>query len=69
MKLRTKIGVTALLLVIGLAVFSHFLDWMNRPSDLWLYSGIAGVIVLFVAIPSLVALIWRGLRNRPVTKP
>jgi hypothetical protein len=48
---------------MALASFSRFLDWMNLPSDLWLWSGIVGTLVLLVVVPSLIAAIWRPQRH------
>jgi len=56
------------LLVLALALFSRFLNWMNLPSDLWFWSGLTGVLLLLVAVPSLVATIWRPQRLRRISR-
>ena len=57
MKSRIKLAMTILVLVVG--CLSRFLDWMNLPSDLWFWSGLAGLLLLLVVTPSIIALIWR----------
>jgi hypothetical protein len=64
MKRRVKLALTVLVLLLALAAFSYFLGWMNLPSDLWFWSGLSGVLVLLVAVPSLIATIWRPVRLR-----
>jgi hypothetical protein len=68
MKSRLKLVLTVLVLLLALAAFSHFLGWMNLPSDLWFWSGLCGVLLLLVAVPSLIAVIWRPQRLRPIRR-
>ena len=68
MKSRFKLALTVLVLLLALAAFSQFLGWMNLPSDLWFWSGISGVLLLLVAVPSLIAVIWRPQRLRPIRR-
>jgi len=60
---RLKLAATALVLMLAVAFFSRFLNWMNLPSDLWFWSGIAGALLLLVIVPSLIAGIWRAQRH------
>jgi uncharacterized membrane protein YqhA len=57
---RIKLAVSILILLLAIAVFSRFLDWMNLPSDLWFWSGLAASLLLLVVVPSLIAKIWRA---------
>jgi uncharacterized membrane protein YqhA len=68
MKSRLRLALTVVLLVLALALFSRFLNWMNLPSDLWFWSGLTGVLLLLVAVPSLVATIWRPQRLRRISR-
>jgi hypothetical protein len=68
MKSRFKLALTVLVLLLAFALFSRFLGWMNLPSDLWFWSGLTGVLTLLVAIPSLVAAIWRPQRLRRISR-
>jgi len=68
MKSRLKLALTVLVLLLALAVFSRFLGWINLPSDLWFWSGISGVLLLLVAVPSLIAVIWRPQRLRHISR-
>lgn len=68
MKSRFKLALTVLVLLLALAAFSQFLGWMNLPSNLWFWSGISGVLLLLVAVPSLIAAIWRPQRLRPISR-
>ena len=63
MNKRIKLALTILVVLLALASFSRFLDWMNLPSDLWLWSGIVGTLMLLVVVPSLIAVIWRPQRH------
>jgi len=63
MNKRIKLALTVLVALLALASFSRFLDWMNLPSDLWLWSGIVGTLLLLVVVPSLIAAIWRPQRH------
>jgi hypothetical protein len=63
MNKRIRLALTVLVVLLALASFSRFLDWMNLPSDLWLWSGIVGTLVLLVVVPSLIAAIWRPQRH------
>jgi hypothetical protein len=68
MKSRLKLALTVLVLLLALAVFSRFLGWMNLPSDLWFWSGLSGALLLLVAVPSLIAAIWRPQRLRHISR-
>jgi len=68
MTYRLRLALTVLVLLLALAVFSRFLGWMNLPSDLWFWSGLGGVLALLVAVPSLIATIWRPQRLRRVSR-
>jgi hypothetical protein len=59
MRGRIKLGATILVLLLAVAVFSRFLDWMNLPSDLWFWIGVTASLLLLVVVPSLIARIWR----------
>jgi hypothetical protein len=59
---RLKLAATALALMLALAFFSQFLNWMNLPSDLWFWSGTTCELLLLVVVPSLIAGIWRTQR-------
>ena len=59
MKTRLKVASTLAILLASLGVFSRFLQWMNRPSDLWLYAGALGALLLVVLVPAVIAGIWR----------
>jgi hypothetical protein len=59
MNKRIRLALTVLVALLALASFSRFLDWMNLPSDLWLWSGIVGTLLLLVVVPSLIAAIGR----------
>ena len=63
MKNRLKLALTALVLLLTVACFSRFLDWMNLPSDLWFWSGVGSSLLLLVVVPSLIAAIWRPQRH------
>ena len=63
MNKRIRLALTVLVALLALASFSRFLDWMNLPSDLWLWSGIVGTLLLLVVVPSLFAAIWRPQRH------
>jgi drug/metabolite transporter (DMT)-like permease len=54
-----KLALTILVLMLAVAFLSHFLDWMNLPSDSWFWGGVLGALLLLVAVPSLLAAIWR----------
>ena len=63
MKTRIKLALTILVLMLAVAGFSRFLDWMNLPSDLWFWSGVGSLLLLLVVVPSLIAVIWRPQRH------
>lgn len=60
MKTRLKFASSLAIFVVGLGALSQFFNWMNQPSDGWLYAGIAGVLVLLVLVPGAIAMIWRS---------
>ena len=63
MNKRIKLALTILVMLLALASFSRFLDWMNLSSDWWLWSGIVGTLALLVIVPSLITAIWRPQRH------
>jgi hypothetical protein len=65
MKSRIKLALTILVVLLGVGSLSRFLDWMNLPSDLWFWSGLAALLLLLVVTPTLVAMIWRPQRLKP----
>jgi len=65
MKSRIKLALTILVGLLAVGSLSRFLDWMNLPSDLWFWSGLAGLLLLLVVTPTLVARIWRPRRLKP----
>ena len=62
---RIKLALTILVVLLAVGSLSRFLDWMNLPSDLWFWSGLAGLLLLLVVTPTLVAMIWRPQRLKP----
>jgi len=60
---RLKLAATALVLMLALAFFSRFLNWMNLPSDLWFWSGTTCAVQLLVVGTSMIAGIWRTKRR------
>ena len=65
MKTRLKIALSAVVLLFSLGVLTQFLQWMNRPSDAWLYAGALGVLSLLVLVPTILKAIWgHGLFTR-----
>jgi hypothetical protein len=60
MRSRIQLAATILVLLLALAIFSRFLDWMNLPSDVWFWSGAGASLLLLVVVPSLIAGIWRA---------
>jgi len=59
MKRSIKLAVTILVLMLAVAFLGRFLDWMNLPSDKWFWSGALGSLLLLVAVPAVLAAIWR----------
>lgn len=60
MRNSLKLALTVLVLMLAVAVLSRFLDWMNLPSDSWFWGGVVGALLLAVAVPSILAAIWRA---------
>jgi uncharacterized membrane protein YqhA len=60
MRKRLKLALTILVLMLAVAFLSHFFDWMNLPSDSWFWGGAVGALLLLVAVPSVLAAIWRA---------
>jgi hypothetical protein len=58
MKTALKVAITALLLAIFLGLMDHFLHWMNRPSDFWLWTGLLGLVSLLIVAPAVLAFLW-----------
>lgn len=59
-----KLAATILVLMLAVALLSHFFDWMNLPSDSFFWGGALGALLLLVAVPSILAFIWRAERPR-----
>jgi len=66
MKTRLKLAISVAIFLAGLGLLSRFFDWMNRPSDAWLYAGAFGSLSLAVLVPGLIAIVWRidALRHK-----
>lgn len=64
MKTALKIGATALVLLIFIGLLDRFLHWMNQPSDLWLWTGLLGLVSLLILTPAVLALVWNLGRRR-----
>jgi len=60
MKRSIQLAVTILVLMLAVAFLSHFLDWMNLPSDRWFWSGVVGSLLLLVTVLAVLAAIWRA---------
>lgn len=63
MRNRVRLALTILVLMLAVASFSRFLDWMNLPSNFWFWSGVGSSLLLLVVVPSLIAAIWRLQRH------
>jgi len=63
MRRSLKLGMSILTLMLAVAFLSRFLDWMNLPSDSWFWGGALGALLLLVAVPSILAAIWRVERS------
>jgi uncharacterized membrane protein YqhA len=59
MRRSLKLAMSILILMLAVAFLSRFLDWMNLPSDSWFWGGALGALLLLVAVPSILAAIWR----------
>jgi hypothetical protein len=64
MRRSLQVALTILVLMLAVALLSHFLDWMNLPSDSFFWGGVVGALLLLVAVPSILAAIWRVERPR-----
>ena len=64
MKSSIKLATTILVLMLAVALLSHFFGWMNLPSDCYFWGGALGALLLLVAVPSILAFIWRAERSR-----
>jgi len=64
MRKSLQLALTILVLMFSVALLSHFLDWMNLPSDSFFWGGVLGALLLLVAVPSILAAIWRVERPR-----
>ena len=60
MRTRLKVALSAAVFLVSLGVLSWFLNWMNQPSDAWLYAGAFGALSLLVLVPGIVIAIWRS---------
>ena len=59
MRRSLKLAMSILILMLAVAFLSRFLDWMNLPSDSGFWGGALGALLLLVAVPSILAAIWR----------
>ncbi len=66
MKTRLRIAGTVLLLAISLGLLDRCLHWMNQPSDLSLWRGLLGLLLLLVLTPAAITLIWTERNGRRV---
>ena len=64
MRRSLQLALTILVLMLAVALLSHFLDWMNLPSDSFFWGDVLGALLLLVAVPSILAAIWRVERPR-----
>jgi hypothetical protein len=64
MRRSLQLALTILVLMLAVALLSHFLDCMNLPSDSFFWGGVVGTLLLLVAVPSILAAIWRVERPR-----
>ena len=64
MKVSLKIAGSLVVVVFSLAGLDRFLHWMNQPSDLYLYTGLLGVLGVVLFIPVAVSAIWSSGRGR-----
>jgi hypothetical protein len=60
MALTWKIAASGMVLALSVGVLDRFLHWMNLASDLKLYSGVFGVMVLMALVPMVLAVIWKS---------
>jgi uncharacterized membrane protein YqhA len=60
MKRSFKLALTILVLMLAVAFLGHFLDWMNLPSDRWFWSGVVAALLLLIAVPTILAALWRA---------
>ena len=58
MKTRLKFAISVAIFLIGLGALGRFLDWMNQPSDAWLYAGAFAALALVVIVPTAIAAVW-----------
>lgn len=59
MRRSLKLAMSILTLMLAVAFLSRFLDSMNLPSDSSFWGGALGALLLLVAVPSILAAIWR----------
>src|SRR5436190_1678165 len=50
MRKSLKLALTILVLMLAVAFLSHFLDWMNLPSDSWFWGGVVGALLLLLLV-------------------
>jgi len=55
-----KVAATAVVAVIFIGLVDHFLHWMNRASDFWLWTGLLGLVSLLILTPAVLALVWNA---------
>jgi uncharacterized membrane protein len=58
MKTTLRIAASVALVAIFIGIVDHFLHWMNRPSDFWLWTGLLGLVSLLILAPTVLALLW-----------
>jgi len=64
MKTALKVAASAVVVVIFIGLLDHFLHWMNRPSDFWLWTGLLGLVSLLILTPAVLAILWNSGRRR-----
>jgi len=63
MKTTLRIAASIALVAIFIGILDHFLHWMNRPSDFWLWTGLLGLVSLLILAPAVLAIVWNAGRR------
>jgi uncharacterized membrane protein HdeD (DUF308 family) len=63
MKTTLRIAASVALVAIFIGIVDHFLHWMNRPSDFWLWTGLLGLVSLLILAPAVLAIVWNAGRR------
>jgi uncharacterized membrane protein HdeD (DUF308 family) len=63
MKTTLRIAASVALVAIFIGILDHFLHWMNRPSDFWLWTGLLGLVSLLILAPAVLAIVWNAGRR------